>query len=89
MVHKNSDRERLDIRLKASEKAVLARAAALRHQDLTGFILNSALPKAEEVIRDAEQVQLSKRDSVHVLNLLENPPSPTERLIRAAKAVAE
>ena len=81
-----TDNQRLELRLKSAEKALLARAAALRRQDLTGFILSSALPKAEEVIRDAETLQLTERDSLRVLDLLENPPAPTDRLVRAAKA---
>ena len=37
----------------------------------------------------AKHVVLSERDSLRVLDLLENPPSPTERLILAIKADRE
>jgi uncharacterized protein (DUF1778 family) len=38
------------------------------------------------VITEAETLRLSERDSLRVLDLLENPPEPSARLIRAAKA---
>jgi uncharacterized protein (DUF1778 family) len=54
--------------------------------DLTGFILSKLLPEARAVIERAERVVLSGRDSLKVLDLLENPPKPNARLKRAAKA---
>jgi uncharacterized protein (DUF1778 family) len=77
---------RVELRLKPEDKAVLARAAALERLDLTSFILRAALPRAQDVIAKAEELRLSERDSLRVLDLLENPPQPTERLLRAAKA---
>ena len=44
------------------------------------------LPEARAVIERAERVALTSRDSLTVLDLLENPPKPTARLKRAAKA---
>jgi uncharacterized protein (DUF1778 family) len=76
---------RIELRVKPDEKAILARAAALEHMDLTGFILSKLLPEARAVIERAERVVLSGRDSLKVLDLLENPPRPNARLKRAAK----
>lgn len=77
---------RVELRLKPEDKAVLARAAALERLDLTSFILRAALPRAKAVITESEKLRLSERDSLRVLDLLENPPDPPERLVRAAKA---
>lgn len=77
---------RIEIRIKPEEKTILARAAALEHVDLTGFILGKVLPEARAVIDRAERVKLSARDSLKVLSLLESPPKPNARLKRAAKA---
>jgi uncharacterized protein (DUF1778 family) len=44
------------------------------------------LPRAKADIYDAEQLKLSERDSLRVLELLENPPPAPARLVRAAKA---
>lgn len=77
---------RVELRIPAAQKAIIARAAALENLDLTGFIMRSVLPEAQAVVERAEHLVLSERDSLMVLELLENPPAPTERLIRAAKA---
>lgn len=77
---------RLELRIPADDKAVIARAAALEHMDLTSFVLRTILPRARAVISRTERIKLSERDTLMVLDLLENPPPPTDRLIRAAKA---
>ncbi|WP_027052203.1 DUF1778 domain-containing protein [Mesorhizobium erdmanii] len=80
------DNGRIDFRIPPEAKAVIARAAALSNVGLTEFITRSALRDAQTTIERAEHLALSERDSLHILDLLENPPSPTNRLIRAAKA---
>lgn len=86
MAREHVENGRVELRLKPEDKAVLVRAAALERLDLTSFILRAALPRAQDVIAQAERLQLSERDSLRVLDLLENPPEPTARLTRAAKA---
>lgn len=86
MSRRAAEGSRIELRIKPEEKAILARAAALEHVDLTGFILRKVLPEARAVIDRAERVTLSERDSLTVLDLLEHPPKPTARLKRAAKA---
>jgi uncharacterized protein (DUF1778 family) len=54
---------------------------------LTGFVVENALRAAKDVIEEAERVQLSKRDSLRVLDLLENPPAPNAKLLAAAKVL--
>ena len=86
MPRNHADSGRVELRLRPEDKATLARAAALQRLDLTGFILRAALPCAQATIEEAEKLKLSERDSLRVLDLLENPPAPPARLRRAAKA---
>ncbi len=79
-----ADLGRVEIRIDPDVKAKLARAAALEHMDLTAFILRAALPAAQSVIERAERIALTERDSLKVLDLLENPPAANSRLRRAA-----
>lgn len=79
------DNSRMSLRIRAEEKTLLLRAVALQHTDLTDFVLQHALRAARNVIEKAEQVKLSERDSLRVLDLLENPPAPNARLLAAAK----
>ena len=81
------DNNRMSLRIHAEEKAILLRAAALKHTDLTDFVRQHSLEAARDVIRTEEHVNLSERDSLRVLELLENPPMPTKKLVAAAKAL--
>src|SRR5580692_11011525 len=81
------DNSRMSMRIRAEEKALLMRAAALKHTDLTDFVLHHALRAAQAVIEQADHVQLSERDSLRVLDLLEHPPAPNAKLLAAARAL--
>ncbi|HEX6002155.1 MAG TPA: DUF1778 domain-containing protein [Hyphomicrobiaceae bacterium] len=76
---------RIELRVKPKEKALLSRAAALRNEDLTGFILRTVMPAAAKIVEQSERLELSERDSLRVLELLENPPKPTAKLRAALK----
>lgn len=80
---------RVSLRIRAKEKAILLRAVALQGTDLTDFVLHHALQAAQAVIEKAEQLQISERDSLRVLDLLENPPTPNDRLLAAAQVLPQ
>ncbi len=78
---------RVALRIRPADKARIMRAVALEHTDLTDFILRNVLRAADEVIEQAEHLMLSERDSLRVLDLLENPSPPNARLIAAAHSL--
>ena len=78
---------RVALRIRSSDNARIMRAAALERTDLTDFILRHVLRAADAVIDQAENLVLSERDSLRVLELLDNPPAPNARLIAAARAL--
>lgn len=84
----NGRSDRIELRATPHEKALLVRAAALEHLDLTSFVMRTAVPAAREVVERTERVALSERDSLRILALLENPPRPNAKLTAAAKAWA-
>lgn len=79
------DNSRLALRVRAADKATLMRAVAIEHTDMTDFILRHALEAARKVIEQAEHVTLSERDSLRVLDALENPSPPNDKLMTAAR----
>ena len=83
------DNSRMSLRIRAADKALLLRAVALNHTDLTDFVIRHALTAAKAVIKEADHLQLSDRDSLRVLDLLENPPAPNARLLAAAEALPQ
>jgi uncharacterized protein (DUF1778 family) len=81
------DNSRMSLRIPSEEKTILLRAAALKHTDLTDFVRQHSLKAARVVIQEAERLELSERDSLRVLALLENPPKPNAKLLAAAKSL--
>lgn len=81
--------ERITLRIESNDKALIARAAAMENLDLNSFILRAVLPAAWAVINRVEKIKLSARDTDFVLDLLDNPPEPTPKLMRAVEAVME
>ena len=79
------DNSRLALRVRPDDKATLMRAVALEHTDMTDFILRHALEAARKPIEPAEHLTLSERDSLRVLDALENPPAPNAKLLAAAR----
>jgi len=79
------DNSRLALRVRPDDKATLMRAVALEHTDMADFILRHALDAARKVIEQAEHLTLSERDSLRVLDALENPPAPNAKLLAAAR----
>jgi uncharacterized protein (DUF1778 family) len=52
------DNRRMSLRIRAEEKALLMRAVALEHTDLTDFVLRNALSAARSVVEEADHLQL-------------------------------
>jgi uncharacterized protein (DUF1778 family) len=77
--------DRLELRATKEEKRLIAAAAAYERLDVTSFIMRTALPMAREVVKRNERIVLSERDTLRVLELLENPPKPTAALLRAVR----
>lgn len=77
--------DRIELRATKEEKRLLATAAAYERLDVTSFIMRNVLSTAREVVDQAERIVLSERDTVRVLELLENPPKPTPALMAAAR----
>jgi uncharacterized protein (DUF1778 family) len=83
------DNNRLALRVRPADKAVIMRAVALAQTDMTTFILRTALREAQRVIEEHERVKLTERDSRLVMELLENPPAPNAKLRKAARALPQ
>jgi uncharacterized protein (DUF1778 family) len=81
------EHSRMSLRIRPNDKALLMRAVAYEQTNLTDFVLRNAIQAAKAVIAQAEQVSLSERDSLRVLEALENPPPPNAELLAAAHAL--
>lgn len=77
--------KRMSLRIRPEDKALLVRAAAIQQTTLTDFMVRHTVQAARELIDQAERVRLTPRDSQRVLELLENPPEPDTKLMKAAQ----
>lgn len=72
--------ERIDFRASMNQKAILERAAEIKHVSLSSYILTSSLKQAQIDLAENEILMLSNRDRDLVMSHLENPPEPNEAL---------
>lgn len=76
-------REHLVARVSAEQKRLFERAAALRNQPLSQFMISTLQREAEETVRTQDVIALSLRDSEHFASLVLDPPA-SNALLRAA-----
>ena len=79
--------DRMSLRIASEEKSLLMRAAALQHTNMTEFVIRNVVSAARKVIDQNERLELTERDTLHLLNLLDEPPAPNEKLMTAAFAL--
>jgi uncharacterized protein (DUF1778 family) len=72
--------ERFDIRLPADAKDLLAQAAEISGNTLTGLVLNAALDKAREILETHRHFALSAAEWREFTSTLDNPPEPNDAL---------
>jgi uncharacterized protein (DUF1778 family) len=70
----------IQIRVSAETKAILNRAANIRGQKLSEFMLETARRQAEETLLDQRIFFLDDRAHEKFLALLDNPPKPSKEL---------
>lgn len=81
--------DRMSLRIASDDKALLMRAAALEHTNLTEFVIRNLISTAQKIIHENELLALSEKDSLQILDLLDNPPQPNKKLMAAAFSLPE
>lgn len=76
---------RLDFRIAPENKQVIEKAALLNGQTVSDFAVSTLLKSAREVLEHHEQTKLSDRDRDLFLEMLDNPPAPSEALRQAVE----
>jgi uncharacterized protein (DUF1778 family) len=80
---------RLEARVTSEQKQLMERAASLRGQNLTEFMVSVLADAATQTIKDRELIALTDRDRQAFAAALLNPPAPSERAIADAKWYAQ
>ncbi len=77
--------ERLQIRVGPSDKALLERAAAASHVNVSAFVVQAAAARAEEVLAERSSIRLSAEAAIAFTQALERPAEVNERLASAMR----
>jgi len=80
--------ERLEIRVDASDKEEIARAARMQGVGLSAFVREVSLREARRVVAAAATVTLSPEETTRFLAAFDAPFEPNERLQRAVERAA-
>lgn len=85
LLRKNRKDERIDVRLHKRAKELITRAAALRHQSVSDFVVSVLLERSRDVIERASVLELGEREASRFLEALASPPSPNAKLREATQ----
>ena len=83
--------ERMEVRTTPSVKALLQRAAASAHKNVTEFLLEAGIKAAEDALADRRMFRLDDRRWKEFQNILDRPVVNKPRLARllSEKSVLE
>jgi uncharacterized protein (DUF1778 family) len=77
--------ERLQIRVGPADKALLERAAAASHLNVSAFVVQAAAAKAEEILAERSSIGLTREAAVAFTEALERPAEVNDRLATAMR----
>lgn len=70
---------RLEARVTEEQKQLMERAAFLRGQNLTEFMVSVLAEAATQTLKDRELLELTERDRAAFAEALLNPPAPSKQ----------
>lgn len=76
--------ERITARVTNQVKHTIEQAATLSGATVNQFVIQAALKEAQQILEQERSILLSYQDADQIFSLLENPPSPNEKLKAAA-----
>lgn len=77
--------ERIDLRISADQKTLLARAASYAGVSLSSFLVSAAADRARELVAERETLTLTPRDWSKFLGALDKAERPRPKLEAAAR----
>ena len=86
---KTNKNARLEARVTLEQKQLMERAASLRGQNLTEFMISVLADAATQTIKDREPIELTQRDRLVFAEALLNPAPVSERAIADARWYAQ
>jgi uncharacterized protein (DUF1778 family) len=73
---------RISMRVDSERKAVIARAAYIRHTTISDFVLENAYDAAREIIAEETQIRMTKEQFEYMCQILDAPPAENLKKMR-------
>jgi uncharacterized protein (DUF1778 family) len=77
--------DRLQIRVDPADKALLERAAAATHLNVSAFVVQAAASRAEEILAERSSIRLSPQAASALSEALGRPAEVNDRLAQALR----
>ena len=77
--------ERIDIRTSPENKVLLVQAAELLGLNLSSFAVSTLVEAAQKVVDRHAAITMTDTDRDAFLSMMDNPPAPSAKLLRAAQ----
>lgn len=77
--------ERIEVRLNAKQKSLFLKAAKLRGNSLTSFVITEMEKAANRIIHEHEIIHLTQEDQNAFVQAILESPKPSKKLIEASK----
>jgi uncharacterized protein (DUF1778 family) len=74
---------RIEARIAPEALAVVRRAAEIQGRSISDFVVAAAQEAARKTVAEVEVIRLSREAQEQFVELLLNPPSPSDALLRA------
>jgi uncharacterized protein (DUF1778 family) len=78
----HTESARINLRTSPEAKALIERAAAIMGSTVSGFMLQNAYEAARRVVANEDTIVLSQQAFEAFIATCENPPEPTEALVK-------
>ncbi|HET6880368.1 MAG TPA: DUF1778 domain-containing protein [Pirellulales bacterium] len=78
----NARETRISVRIKPAQKALIARAARLRHTTLTDFVLENALQAASQLLAEEKRFEMTPEQFRRFCRALDAPPAKNLKAMR-------
>lgn len=72
--------ERIELRTKPEIKSIIEQAAQLQHTTISAYLIEAALNKAKEDLKESESFTLNQKDRDLFFKLIASPPEPNTAL---------
>ena len=82
-----SEAARINLRTSPEVKALIERAAALMGTTVSSYISQTMYETSQRVVAEQDTMMLSQADFEAFVSACENPPEPTEALIKLMRRV--